>query len=127
MRREANFQSTFRHWLMANPMVSGAFELKQTTTSSLPFDDVQTHQLRALLAVKYAQAGLLYKAPDDSIGTKPFDFLYLRKELAWIVIKYPSGFVIIDVDTFMLEKGRSKRKSLTWERAQDISFITVLK
>lgn len=123
-KREAKFTLLFRHWLKANPMPSAAFELKQCG-SCLPFDAVQEHQIDALQAAK-STLGLLYKGPDDSRGIKPVDLFYLRNSLAFVVIRFASlEFSIIDIDTFLLEKKRSKRKSLTMARAREISTITV--
>jgi len=126
MRREANFQTYFRHWLKENPMLSGAFELKQTITSSIPFASVKEHQVNALLASK-SKTGILYKVGDDSIGAKPFDFFYLSKAFAWVVIKYPTAFFIIDIETFVLESKRSVRRSLTYTRAKDIAIKVIQK
>ncbi len=126
IRREAQFGLYFRHWLKANPMPSAAFELKQTTTNSIPFNAVQDHQIDALLAVK-SRKGILYKIPDDSRGIKPFDYFCLSSSYAFVVIKFPAGFVIIDCETFLMEKKRSKSKSLSWMRAQDIAIIVVKK
>lgn len=123
-KREADFGILFRSWLKANPMFSGAFELKQTTGNSIPFSSVAEHQIDALLAAR-SDKGILYKAPDDSRGIKPFDYFYLRNTPSFVVIKYPKHFDIIGVDTFLLEKERSKRKSLTADRAKAISVITV--
>lgn len=123
IKREANFTELFRHWLKAHPMYSAAFELKQTRTTSLPFVAVKEHQLTALMAAKLE--GILYKIPDDSRGIKPFDLVYLRHAYAWVVIKYPKAFYIIDVEMFMHEKALSARKSLTDHRAREISTITV--
>jgi len=125
IKREAKFTTLFRHWLRANPMSSAAFELKQTTSGSIPFDAVQEHQIVALLAAK-SRNGILYKAPDDSRGVKPFDLFYLRSADAYVVIKYPGVFFIIEVEDFFREQTVSKRKSLTLERAREISFIEVL-
>lgn len=125
MKREANFTMQFRHWLMANPRLSAAYELKQTTGGSIPFSALQEHQAEALMAVKRGKTGFLYKAPDDSRGTKPFDMFYLRGGFAYVVVKFPGEFSIIDIDTWLLEQARSKRKSLTKERARDISTNTV--
>lgn len=122
MKREANFGKQFRAWVKAQPKLrSAAFELKQTTGTSLPFSAVQEHQICALQAVK--TSGLLYKAPDDSRGIKPFDFFYLKHAPAYVVIKYPQGFVVIDVDIFCDEKERSTRKSLTWERSLELAVF----
>lgn len=123
-KQEAKFTLLFRHWLKANPRMSAAYELKQCG-SSLPFDALQEHQADALMAVK-SPLGLLYKAPDDSRGVKPFDLFYLRQAPAYIVILFgKKEFSIIDIETFLLEKKRSVRKSLTLERAREISTLTV--
>jgi len=125
IKREAKFGLLFRHWLKAsNFSFSAAFELKQTTTDSLPFSDVKDHQLDALLAVR-SRHGLLYKAPDDSLSTKPFDYFYLKNTASFIVIKYPKCFVVISVLAFIEEKKTSKRKSLTSKRAKEIGIIIV--
>lgn len=124
---EAKFTIMFRHWLKANPLpTSAAFELKYTDTDRMNFAVVQEHQLKALTTVKYKQ--LLYKAPDDSRQTKPFDLFYLSNEAAYVVIKYPDGFYLIDVDDFIYEKNQSREKgiySLTSARAHEISAYSV--
>lgn len=122
-KREAEFTVTFRHWLRAHPMYSAAFELKQTRSNVLAFNDVKEHQLAGLQAAK--KDGLLFKLPDDSRGIKPFDLFYLRHAYAWVVIRYPKAFYIIDVDMFIYEKKISTRKSLTEARAGDICFTKV--
>lgn len=123
IKTEAKFTLYFRHYLKANPMHSAAFELKQCG-SMLPFDAVQPHQVDALQAVK-SKRGLLYKAPDNSAGYKPCDLFYLREAPAYVVVLFGTiEFSIIDIDTFVLERDRSKRKSLTMERAREISTRT---
>jgi hypothetical protein len=123
MKREAKFTQTFRHWLMVNPMHSAAFELKQTVSDRLPFKDVKPHQIDGLLAVKKNQ--LLYKLPDDSRGVKPFDMVLLAQSGAFVVIKYPHEFVLIDVEMFVEEAQWSIEKSLTSKRASEIAEIHV--
>lgn len=125
IKREANFTNLFRHWLMANPMWSAGFELKQTRTDSIPFSDVKEHQIDALTAVGEGEKGLLYKAPDDSRGVKPFDLFYLRNADAYVVIKFPDFFCLIDYDVFKKEEKKSKRKSLTTDRAKQIAYQVV--
>lgn len=119
IRRESNFQTLFRHWLKANPRETAAFELKQTQKESMAFSAVADHQIAALLAAK--RSGILYKIPDDSRGIKPFDMVYLKGVLAFVVIKYPSFFCLIDVDNFMQELVMGGRKSLTALRARQIA------
>lgn len=123
IKREAKFQTLFRHWLRANPRFTAAFELKQTRTDSIPFNAVEEHQIDALLAVR--NKSLLYKIPDDSRGVKPFDMVYLKDAHGMIVIKYPHFFVIIDVFQFVKERDLSLRKSLTEDRARAIALEVV--
>ena len=126
MRREANFQTLFRHWIRAYPMLhSCAFELKQTTKNYISFSDVQEHQIDALIAASSTK-GLLYKAPDDSRGIKPFDMFYLKLADSFVVIRYPEFFCLIKIRKFLQEKGRSKKKSLTATRARCISYMFVM-
>lgn len=122
-KKEANFGIRFRKWLEENPRISSAFELKQCGTS-FAFNDLKDHQIAALLLVK-SDKGLLWKIADDSRGVKPFDMFYLRDAPAYVVIKYVHSFSLIDIDTFLLEKKRSKRRSLTEVRAKLISNLTV--
>lgn len=103
---------------------SAAFELKQTTEDSIPFSDVQPHQIDALLTAKRG-GGLLYKAPDDSRGMKPFDLFFLTAAEAYVVIRFPNCFTVIDVEVFIEEKAKSQRKSLTWYRAQAIAKFVI--
>lgn len=124
MKHEAKFTIEFRHWLKENPFISSAaFELKYTLTDSLAFIAVRPHQRDALLAVKHAS--LLYKAPDDSMGMKPFDLFFLKNAGAYVVIRYPDSFYVIDIDDFLKEEKRSERRSLTSERARSIATISV--
>lgn len=127
IKRESKFGQTFRHWLKSEPLrfsYGAAFELKQTSTA-LPFDAVEEHQLDALLAVAESDKGMLYKIPDDSRGIKPFDMVFMRKAPAYVVIKYPKHFEVITVGTFIHEKKISNRKSLTAQRAREISVVSV--
>lgn len=125
-KREAQFTQLFRHWLKANPnfTTSAAFELKQTGSNSLPFSAVVEHQITGLQAAN-SSTGILFKLPDDSRGIKPFDLFYLKDCPAYVVIKYPLGFEIITIGTFLREKAISKRKSLTHSRAKEISVVSV--
>lgn len=121
-KREAAFQTRFNKWLREHYKGSGVFELKQTQTESIPFVSVKEHQLLGLLSAKHGT--LVHKISDQTQGYKPFDSFILRNTPAFIVIKYPQGFVIIDVDIFISEATKSERKSLTYERAKAISIAT---
>lgn len=122
MKHEANFQKTFNHWLKSVHKKTGAFELKQTKSQSLPFNAVVPHQVAAL---KNAKNGvLIYKIPDVGYQN-PFDCFSLCGVDAFVVIKYPDFFCLIDINDWMQEMKLSNKKSLTSKRALEISTITV--
>lgn len=118
--KERSFQTTFNHWLKEKYKRTGAFELKQTKTDSLPFSAVVEHQIWALLAVRHQT--LVYKIPDTGFQN-PFDCFCMTEQLAYVVIKYPKGVAIIPIDVWCLESSRSKRRSLTYSRAMELSTI----
>lgn len=122
MKREANFQTTFNHWLKAVHKKTGAFELKQTKGNALPFNAVVPHQVQALLQVK--NGTLVFKIPDSGYQN-PFDAFSLTRENAYVVIKYRDFFCLIDILDWCNEVERSDRKSLTSERAKEIATIIV--
>lgn len=125
-KKEADFTTKiFRPWLLAQPhFYSAAFELKQTGTNSLSFSAVKDHQVSALLAVR--GNGLLFKIPDDSRGQKCFDMFFMKNDEAYVVIRYPKAFVLIDIDAFIDERKRSSKKSLILEKAKEIATEVIL-
>jgi hypothetical protein len=123
MKREAKATTVFMHWLKNVYKQTGCFELKQTTGSSLPFSDVKDHQIAALEAANHNV--LAFKIPDGTFTQSPFDCFSMAKVPAYVVIKYPKSFELISIDTFVLERSRSKRKSLTYDRAKAISTISI--
>jgi hypothetical protein len=121
IQREAKFGTQLRSWIRANPQRTCVFENKQTTSNSIPFNCITDDQIDYLRAVK-SDKGVLVRTLG---GNSEPDYIYLRNEPALIVIKYPGEFSMIDVDTWVLERDRSKRKSLTMVRAREISIRTV--
>jgi penicillin-binding protein-related factor A (putative recombinase) len=119
MKREAKFNSLFNKWLKNVYKRTGAFELKQCDTS-LPFSDVKPHQVEALQQVRHGT--LVYKIPDAGFQN-PFDCFCMSEQPAYVVIKFTKGVAIVPIDTFVLESQRSKRRSLTWDRAKELSTI----
>ena len=122
MPKEKDFQVTFNHWLKSVFKKTACYELKQTKTDSLPFSDVKDHQIAALSLARWGT--LVYKIPDVGYQN-PFDCFSLTVVPAYVVIKYPKFFCLIDIDTFILERGRSKRKSLVSSRAKELSTVVV--
>lgn len=122
MKREAKKQTTFNHWVKEVYKKTAAFELKQTQGPSIPFSDVKDHQVAALLAVK--EGTFVWKIPDCGFQN-PFDSFCMTKCPAYVVIFYPLSAEIIPIEGFILERERSKRKSLTYDRAKAISVMSI--
>ena len=97
--------------------------MKITKTSSLPFDAVKEHQVRALWLSKHRKIN--YKIPDDSMGQKPFDCFVLKGVEAYVVVMfYVRGckdFYMIDIDDFIQLKKTSTRKSFTEDMLEGIA------
>lgn len=121
---ERDFQTKFTRWAHYRFEGVGAFELKICRGTSLSFDVVKEHQVASLKAVKHD--GLEYKIPDDTRGTKPFDFFKLKGAAYVVVLFYQRGvkhFYLIDVDVWIQEVESSERKSLTEDRAREIGQL----
>lgn len=121
IHRESKASIRFRHWLKANPHFTCAIEMKQTMTESFPFSDVKDHQIDYGMAIK-SNNGVLIRT--YGIEGLP-DYVYLRREPSYVVIQYPKSMEIIDMETFVTEKERSNRKSLTWDRAKQLSVFSI--
>lgn len=122
--KERSFQTEFGKWLKihAKEVGSAAFELKSTKGSSLPFSDVQPHQIDALWNAKHKQ--IYFKIPDVGFQN-PFDCFLLDEARAFVVIRYGSGhWYAIDVDDFVVTQKTSDRKSLTEDVAKLLSSFS---
>ena len=120
---ERDFQSHFNKFLKNVHKQSGAFELKVATGNRLPFSAVKEHQIKALEQVRHST--FVYKISDFSQMQQPFDCFSFTRQPAWIVIKYEKFFCLITIDAFQAERFKSKRKSLTSERAREIASIVI--
>lgn len=121
-RREAAFGLQLRKWIDDNPQITCVFEIKRTTTNRIPFSCLEDRQIPYLHSIKHDRKGVLMRI--DGTKGEP-DYAYYRNEPAWVVIRYPRAFHVIDIDGFLLEKKRSKEKSLTSGRAREISTYSV--
>lgn len=120
---ESKFAILFRHWLRKNPMLTAAIETKDTRgKSSLPFSEVSQAQIDYGMAIK-SDKGVLLRVQAVSEGMP--DYIYMRNEPSFIIIRYPAFFCAIDVETFVLERDKSKRRSLTGARAKEISILSI--
>lgn len=122
-KKEANFGTVLREWIMKNPYMTCTFETKFAhSNNSLPFSDVKDKQIAYAMAVRGDKGVLIRNRDDEGIP----DYTYLRSEPSYIVIKFRSCFVLIDPETWQLESKRSKRRSLTESRAREISNLTII-
>lgn len=122
--QEADFSIRLRHYLKAHPLtISCPIEVKDTRgKSSFNYAEIKEEQINNALASK-SKKGNLIRISAGTIGAP--DYAWFYNSPAYVVIKYPIGFVFIDIETLILERDSSKRKSLTWDRAQAISIRTV--
>jgi len=117
-KSEADFSITFRHWLKANhkQFESCSFEIKDTRgKNTFTLKELKEEQINHALANK-SDKGNLTRVSSGTTGAA--DYHFYRNAYAYIVIKYPKGFVIIDIDDFLKET-----KGITWERAQEICIL----
>lgn len=112
-KKEATFQTIFKHWLQAKwNNGSAAFELKRTETDRFYIPNLKEHQKQALIQ---AYKGTLYhKISDASYEQKPMDCFVLQQALAYVVIGFGvrlMGFYLIPIWVWN-EKTKGK-KSIT--------------
>lgn len=121
-KKEADFGLLFRKWWVKHGMDAG-YELKDSRgKDSIAFSEVSEKQEYVGLASK-SRVGILIRVERGTEGAQ--DYIGLKNSASWIVIKYPKFFCIIDIENFLAERDRSKRKSLTSDRAKEIATIIV--
>lgn len=113
----------FRRWWEKHPL-AGEIELKDTKgKDSLPFKAFE-HDQEVIARIATEGKGVLVRRTVGTAGGA--DYSGLTRDIPyWIAIKYPHGFEVIAIGAFLLEKKRSTRKSLTSDRAREISTISV--
>ncbi len=122
--QEASFSLTLRHYLKAHPLpVSCPIECKDSRgKDSIAFSEIKEEQFNNALASKSAKGNLI-RISTGTVGSP--DYCWFINSPAYVAIKYPKCFVLIDAETLLMERDRSKRKSLTVDRAVDIAIRTV--
>lgn len=125
-KKEATFNTTFNSWLRNVYKKTGAYELKQTAESSIPYSRLEQHQEDALLAV--SNGTFVYKISDESIGFKPFDCFCYSNNPAFVVVLYQKSgiFYLITINNWVHYRDKiAKRKSLTEAEAIKICTVAV--
>jgi len=122
-KKEAKSSIKFRHWLMANPQMTCAYEMKDTRgKSSFPMSEWKEAQEIFAEAIRYGKKGVLIRT--EGVKGLP-DYVYLHNAPSYVVIKYPKGFTIISGDALALEKKRADTNLLTYGRAKDIAIKVI--
>ena len=121
-KNEAKFQTIFNQYLRKKRMV-GFFELKEAHGNSIPFSAVKEHQLSGLIAA--SNNGFIWKLSDEDQREKPFDCMYAGQAPGYVVIKFGKVFYIMTAQVFEEERDLSTRKSLTRQRAKELSTCEV--
>lgn len=93
-----------------------------TKKKSIPFNMVQIHQVKALYQSQ--EHYLLYKIPDDSMGTKPFDLTIWRDTLSYICLFWyqPNKLKeahLIPINNFINLREESDRQSITYQMSKE--------
>jgi hypothetical protein len=118
MKREANITPLIEKFLKQNKIYCN-YEVKQTTTDSIPFSNVPDHQINSLIAAQ--EEGISHKYSDADPRIKPCDGSNNPPLPGYIIIKYPKAFVLITVNNFIHARIANRKKSLTFEKACDIA------
>ena len=122
--QETKFSIRFIKWIEQHgPAFPCSIELKDTRgKSSLPFREIKDKQISYGMRIK-GEKGVLIRV--EALFEGMPDYIWCINMPAYVVIKYPHSFSLIDVETLLLEKKRSKRRSLTEARSREISNLTI--
>lgn len=116
-KKEADFGLKFRKWIEANPLYTASFEMKHTDGKDyLNLSEIKTAQVNFGRLIQ-SDKGVLIRL--KGVEGLP-DYMYVREEAAFVVIKYPDFFAIIDIHFIAFEKERAK--SLSSLRAKQIAW-----
>lgn len=120
--KEADAGLKFRKWWEKNGM-NAPYEMKDTRGRDyFPFREITDEQINIATAAN-SYKGVLIRISSGTVGAP--DYIGLRDSPYWFVIKYPKTFEVIGIQTFLLEKKRSKSKSLSYKRAKEISTQSI--
>lgn len=108
---------------MANPSRTGAYEIKDTRgKSSFNLNEWKPAQETFAESIRYGKKGVLIRT--EGVEGLP-DYVYLKNEPSYVVIKYPKHLIIISGETLTHFKKRAKKKSLTLGEAKDLSHKVI--
>lgn len=109
-KHEADFGLLFRSWFRANKRKfdSAVFELKDTRGKpTFALSEWKEAQRNHALACK-SDEGNLMRFSSGTTGMP--DYGYYRNAYAYIFIKYPKAFYVIDADDLLRHPGKSLKE-----------------
>ena len=127
--KESNIQTLFSKKIST----PGVYELKLEKGSAMPYAKVADHQIHALLNVRLKS--YFHKVSDAPVSQmkfsrftlkKPFDCFYLEKQPAYVAVcfykpRQKKEVICIDIADYIHAEKTDNRKSLTEEKAREIS------
>ena len=127
--KEKDVQSALGRYIKKNPFpFSCLMELKLCKTSTFSFSHIRDNQFDGLFNAKHK--GIYHKMSDQSRGLKPADSFWLMGVPAYLIICFyvprkKKKTVWIDIDVLLHEMRTCGRKSITEERAIEISSMVI--
>ncbi len=118
---EAKFNTLLNQYLRVKKMYC-YYELKQTDATTFPFSKIEKHQWEGLQATR--KEGLVWKLSDEDQRQKPCDGFSSPPMMSYLIIKFPSGFYMIDIlDLVKMEKDG--RYNITEKEAKEIAGMII--
>jgi hypothetical protein len=102
-------------------------EIKETTDNVFYYRQLEELQVSKLLKIK--NEGLLIRITEaSSNGSHGIpDYAWTYKQPAYVGIRYAKSWCFIDIETFVMERDRSKKKSLSESRAVELAIKVINK
>ncbi len=114
LKHEANFGLLFRSWFRANKRKfdSAVFELKDTRGKpNFGLSEWKEEQRTHALACK-SDEGNLMRFSSGTTGMP--DYGFYRNAYAYVVIRFPKAFYVIDADDLIKHPGKSLKETDAW-------------
>jgi hypothetical protein len=126
-KKEADFSVYLRHYLKSYPLpYSCPIEVKDSRGKDyISFSEVKEEQINNALASKSSKGNLI-RISNGTVGAPDYAY-YVNAPIAPIFINFPQLFCAVDINKFVNEKDKTNRKSLTQERAKEISTLFIIK
>ncbi len=118
VRREAADTILWNHYCKQKK-IYGIFELKHCENRRFNFSAFEPHQIDSLMACE--EEGLVWKLSDADQRKKPADMISVPFYPAYVVIRFPEGFVMIRITDFVKFMNQSSETFITYEDAKKIA------